>query len=59
MYSMIQEAESVTTQDGYLSQVSRFLRVDESALRRDYGQFKKRKRYPIQVFCLKRMILRY
>ena len=46
MYSMIQEAESVTTQDGYLSQVSRFLRVDEAALRRDYGQFKKRKRYP-------------
>ena len=46
MYSMIQEAESVTTQDGYLSQVSRFIRVDEAALRRDYGQFKKRKRYP-------------
>ena len=46
MYSLIQEAESITTQDGYLSQISRLLGADETAVRRDYGSFQKRRRSP-------------
>ena len=46
LFTFIQEAESITSQDGYLAQASRLLGADETAVRRDYATFKKRRRSP-------------
>ena len=43
LFEMFQEANSITVQDGYLTQASQLLKLDEAAVRRDYATFQKRR----------------
>jgi len=46
LYSMIKDSASLTAQDGYLQQISRYLRVDEAATRADYKSFLRQQKNP-------------
>ncbi len=43
LFELFHEANSITVQDGYLTQASQLLKLDEKAVRRDYATFQKRR----------------